>query len=502
MFNFYNKNFYKCGVTGDILSRQRQYSTYYPTKCNTLHISKIIAHSELAEDILFDRLRMYRYKSDREFFSCKLSIIKKEMDDICNLLLLYKNDNNNKNIIKKIIKNIPNFLITIINSNRDKYFKIFFDSINTVKIDYCCINVLDNLLIQPRKKINSIINKFTLKFDYNDNFIVDLDNFHNKINIIDFNLIDDNLKNKFLEPENNINMQQITNILVNHYNFENKSGISFITMIAKNLDNDHNIDLTFLEKNNVVNYLKRFYIKNIISIDFEVIVTWLNVQKYHLKRLLVNNFEENYDYIIDIIKIPHRYGASRKEQIFLTPNCFKELCMLSQTPKAKEVRKYFISIEKLIRKYHQYIQEKLYKKLNMLYKNQKPKININSGVIYILEALNSDTDLYKIGKTTNLRNRLNNYNSGNANDIEPIFILEVDDIDNVELCIKRTIKEFQYRKYKEIYEVDIDVLKQVMMRCDEFVNSMKKLVSKKKEFKKLDRLYDAENGLYLAIYPN
>ena len=238
------------------------------------------------------------------------------------------------------------------------------------------------------------------------------------------------------------------------------------------------------------------------SIDFEIVINWLKIRKDNLKIVLINNFDENYDYIIEVVKIFHRTGASLKEEIFLTPNCFKELCMLSQTLKAKEVRKYFISIEKLVRKYHEHIQEKLYKKLDMLYTNQKPKIHINGGVIYILEALNSDTNLYKIGKTTNLKNRLNNYNSGNANDVEPIFILEVDDIDNVELCIKRTIKEFQYRKYKEIYEVNVDILKQVMMRCDEFVNSMKKLVSKKKEFKKLDRLYNAENGLYLAIYPN
>lgn len=250
------------------------------------------------------------------------------------------------------------------------------------------------------------------------------------------------------------------------------------------------------------NIAKEEYDDYDFSIDFDVVCIWLNVQKYHLKRSLLNNFEENYDYVIDIIKIPHRYGASRKEEILLTPNCFKELCMISQTPKAKEVRKYYISIEKLIKKYNQDIQDKLYKKLNMLYKNQKPKINVNGGVIYILEALNSDTNLYKIGKTTNLRNRLNNYNSGNANDVEPIFILEVDDIDNVELCVKKTIKEFQYRKYKEIYEIDIDVLKQVMTRCDDFVNSMKKLISSKREFKKLDRLHDAQNGLYLAIYPN
>lgn len=46
----------------------------------------------------------------------------------------------------------------------------------------------------------------------------------------------------------------------------------------------------------------------------------------------------------------------------MTPNRFKELCMLSQTVKAKEVRKYYIAIESLVTQYHSIIEEKLKKK--------------------------------------------------------------------------------------------------------------------------------------------
>lgn len=61
----------------------------------------------------------------------------------------------------------------------------------------------------------------------------------------------------------------------------------------------------------------------------------------------------------------------------------------------------------------------MYKKIGLLEINQKPKLNIKGGVIYILKALNSETTLYKLGKTKNLKNRLNTYNTGNANDVEP-----------------------------------------------------------------------------------
>jgi len=36
---------------------------------------------------------------------------------------------------------------------------------------------------------------------------------------------------------------------------------------------------------------------------------------------------------------------SNYDMILITPNCLKELCMISQTKKAKEVRKYFIEMD-------------------------------------------------------------------------------------------------------------------------------------------------------------
>jgi phage anti-repressor protein len=234
--------------------------------------------------------------------------------------------------------------------------------------------------------------------------------------------------------------------------------------------------------------VKEEYFDNEIIIDFEIVVKWLNVLKENLKKLLLKNFEENYDYTIEKKKKKqiNSRGATIYEYILITPNCFKELCMISQTAKAKEVRKYFIEMEKIIKRYFETIKEEMYKKIGLLEINQKPKLNIKGGIIYILKALNSDATLYKLGKTKNLKNRLNTYNSGNANDVEPLYILPVNDIDSVESCVKKACKTHQYRKYKEVYEIDIDVLKDVMSECNEFVNKIAhKLndINEKKKFK-------------------
>lgn len=258
---------------------------------------------------------------------------------------------------------------------------------------------------------------------------------------------------------------------------------------------------------------KETYDDNEFSIDINIVIKWLDVRKDNLKRLLVNNFTQDLDYIIDTIKkinINSR-GASYVENIWLTPDCFKELCMLSQSFNAKEVRKYYLSIEKLLRQYNHYIQERMYKKINLLTTNQKPKLDIHGGLIYFFEALNNikidelEEDILKLGKTGGVKNRFKTYNSQNANDIEPLFILEVDNIDAVESCIKNLLPEYQYRKNKEIYQISVEALKAVFVNCNSLVNGFKNYMNKtnpKTADNNFKKLRHSENGVLLYFKNN
>jgi hypothetical protein len=127
--------------------------------------------------------------------------------------------------------------------------------------------------------------------------------------------------------------------------------------------------------------------------------------------------------------------------------------MQSRTKKAIEVREYFYLLEELIDKYKNYIIEGLKDKINKLEHNQKPKVNPCKGIIYIIQTTD-DITLYKIGKTINSKTRFSKHNSPLANDLEVIFQYETENIDQVESCIKSYMKLSQYRKYKEIYQVD------------------------------------------------
>lgn len=139
--------------------------------------------------------------------------------------------------------------------------------------------------------------------------------------------------------------------------------------------------------------------------------------------------------------------------------------MRSKTKKAERVRKYYLELEKLLDKYKDYIIDELSKQYKLVLDNQKPKNYPTKGVIYVIQTAD-DVTLYKIGKSVNMKNRIRSYNADKANDIRPILIYETENPDSVESCIKNAIKKFKYRKYKEVYEVNIDILKEVINECD------------------------------------
>ncbi|ARF11875.1 hypothetical protein Klosneuvirus_3_10 [Klosneuvirus KNV1] len=235
-------------------------------------------------------------------------------------------------------------------------------------------------------------------------------------------------------------------------------------------------------------------------IDFDIVCKWLEIRKDHLKKVLIGNFEKDYDYIITKKQKKQitGVGLTTYHDIRITPNCFKELCMISSTTKAKDVRKYFIEMERLIKTYYKSITEDMHKQIGLLQTNQKPKLDIKGGIIYVLKAQNSDVTLYKLGKTKNIKDRIKNYNTGNANDVEPIFIMKVNDVNAVENCVKNACKQYQYRKYKEVYQIDIDVLKEVMSKCDDIMKFVAKKNTKqiKKQINDNIKQMETKEGTY------
>ena len=170
----------------------------------------------------------------------------------------------------------------------------------------------------------------------------------------------------------------------------------------------------------------------------------------------------------------------------LTPDCFKELCMLSKSEKAKGVRKYYIIAEGLLRDHFELIINNLNKELGLIKNNIKKPIEVIGGHIYVLKAQNTiQKDMYKLGNSDNIKKRLRTYNTGNANNIEPLFVIKVDNIKMVEGCIKNIANEYQYRKNKEVYNIDFKFLQKLCIKCKNFIDQLtKEFVKNKNDTKK------------------
>ncbi len=202
------------------------------------------------------------------------------------------------------------------------------------------------------------------------------------------------------------------------------------------------------------------------AINIEIISKWFKIRKDTIKDTLVQSYTKNIDYKI-IKDQPTGLKGKPGETILLTPKCFKLMAMQSKTKKAVEVREYYYELEQVIDQYKEYIIKGLEEKIKILENNMKPKINPSKGLIYIIQTADG-IGHYKIGKTSNLKTRLNSYNGDKKDDIVPIYTYETDNIDAVESCIKSYAKKYKYRKYKEIYKADINLLKDLINDCGEF----------------------------------
>jgi len=229
-------------------------------------------------------------------------------------------------------------------------------------------------------------------------------------------------------------------------------------------------------------------------VDLDKVIKWLDINKGMAKKTLTNSYRKNIDYTIKKVIKPKGKGGQKREIILLTIRCFKKFCQLTRSKHGDDVRNYFIDVEYTLNKYKNYIIEGLSDKIDTIKKGKKPKVNPERAIIYIFKTADTpENSLYKIGRTKDLTKRLQSHQSSLSENIEILFYLETDDAKTVESCIKNFAKKYQYRKYKEVYEVNIDILKLLATKCEKFkldIDEETKLINMKQ---------DSSNKYYVNI---
>jgi phage anti-repressor protein len=212
------------------------------------------------------------------------------------------------------------------------------------------------------------------------------------------------------------------------------------------------------------------------TIDLDKIAVWLEVNKGHLKRLLESNFVKDQDYVITKPLTKRKgTGTNNIQIVMLTYTCAKLLCMISKCKKATIIRNYYVELEKLLIKYKDDIVENLNRQIGI--KNNNKKIinaNKNVGLIYILKV---DEETYKIGKTIDIKKRMQAYNVGRVSELPIAFVYRADNINEIEQCIKDNLRSHQAKNKTELFKVNLDFIKETVRYCS--IKSTPLLTSKK-----------------------
>lgn len=217
-----------------------------------------------------------------------------------------------------------------------------------------------------------------------------------------------------------------------------------------------------------------------IVIDIELVCKWLKCQRRVLMTTIRKSYTEGVDYTIAHSKSPSgkKYSNNYK-RVLISPSCFKELAMRTASKNGDMIRRYFIEVEDAFLKYRNQTIKGLETDVAQLLHNQSPRIpNSRPGYVYIVQA-QEGTTLYKIGKATHLQSRMDTYNTGRSDDIKILYQVQTDYMSDVEKCVATLCQASKYRKRKEVYNIDLDILKEIMQSCANLRSKVTRVINRK-----------------------
>lgn len=175
-------------------------------------------------------------------------------------------------------------------------------------------------------------------------------------------------------------------------------------------------------------------------------------------------------------------GAHNKQYITLSPDCFKELCMHVGTAKSKEIKKYYIELEKVFKFYLEYQNE--YRKIELNNKNmeleekEKELIDAKDKIMdmsrdfeckeikydeFIYIATNESyhkQNVYKIGRSLNLNKRKKQFNTFfiDGHKVYYIFIFQCHNSRTLENLLFTCLDQYKYCKINELFHLELNKL--------------------------------------------
>lgn len=125
--------------------------------------------------------------------------------------------------------------------------------------------------------------------------------------------------------------------------------------------------------------------------------------------------------------------------------------------KSETVRNYFVKLREFITDNQKVILQ------SMTNKDELKKYDGFESIYFF--AADERKNLLKIGRTQNIISRLKTYNTGRVNEIDLKYLAIVKNSKLIEKCIKLKLKSKQIYENREIYEINHNKLKKIIVDC-------------------------------------
>ena len=212
------------------------------------------------------------------------------------------------------------------------------------------------------------------------------------------------------------------------------------------------------DKNNKQNYIKILKENFEIDIDYKLLNTTsfnnsLSMLKVHLENIEINNH-------------------NKTKHLIISPDCFKQSLMILRTEKAKEIKKYYIELEKIFKLYIQYqneYQKKILEDKQKELEQTKDKVmdmerdfkhkelEINEFIYIATNANYHKQNVYKIGKSNRLNKREKQFNTFfiNGQKMHYIYIFQCHNARVLEQLLFTCLSNYKYNKVNELFNIDL-----------------------------------------------
>ena len=253
-----------------------------------------------------------------------------------------------------------------------------------------------------------------------------------------------------------------------------------------------NVFITLLKKYTTIDtefiniFFKKFSVGDDLNFDItdESVAKYLGIELINLRKRLNNYYSKHNNFIenVDFIKIKKRIKSVTYVDYFLNYQCFEKIAMSGDSEQSEAVRMYFVKIRELLVENQKTILQAI---------GNKTRLNKFNGFesIYFFVIDKRSPDIFKIGRSSYIVKRLENYNVGRINEVDLKYYALVKNSVLIEKCMKHNLINNQYIKNKEIYKVEPTTLKKIIDECYcKYVNNTEN-----------KKLYD-EIGNLLGLY--